>query len=103
MHVSPPTQSVSVATPKTTRSKAKETPAEPVIAKKPARPRKKALPPVEQSIEVQVLALHPSSDEMTGMIATAAYFIAAERHFAPGHEVDDWLEAERRIQAQLLA
>jgi Protein of unknown function (DUF2934) len=35
--------------------------------------------------------------DMTGMIATAAYFIAAERNFVPGHELDDWLEAERRL------
>jgi hypothetical protein len=26
-----------------------------------------------------------------------AYFIAAERNFAPGRELDDWLEAERRV------
>jgi hypothetical protein len=35
--------------------------------------------------------------DVTGLIATAAYFIAAERNFVPGHELDDWLEAERRV------
>jgi len=32
-------------------------------------------------------------------IAEAAYFLAERRHFAPGHEVDDWLEAERAVGA----
>ncbi|NLG75169.1 MAG: DUF2934 domain-containing protein [Xanthomonadaceae bacterium] len=43
----------------------------------------------------------PSADELRGMIATAAYYLAAERNFSPGHELDDWLEAERRIHATL--
>jgi Protein of unknown function (DUF2934) len=30
-------------------------------------------------------------------IATAAYFRAAERDFAPGQELADWLAAEREI------
>jgi len=30
-------------------------------------------------------------------IATAAYFLAEQRHFEPGHELEDWLTAERRI------
>jgi hypothetical protein len=41
----------------------------------------------------------PSSDELRGMIAMAAYYRAAARHFAPGQELDDWLEAERQINA----
>ena len=39
--------------------------------------------------------------ELTDMIATTAYFLAAERHFIPGRELDDWLEAERRVHALL--
>jgi hypothetical protein len=30
-------------------------------------------------------------------IEVAAYFIAEHRGFAPGHELDDWLEAEREF------
>lgn len=37
--------------------------------------------------------------DMGSMIATAAYYLAEERNFAPGHEVDDWLEAERRMRS----
>jgi hypothetical protein len=33
------------------------------------------------------------------LIATTAYFLAAERNFEPGHELEDWLEAERRVRS----
>jgi len=31
------------------------------------------------------------------MIQIAAYYLAEKRSFAAGHELDDWLEAERCI------
>lgn len=36
------------------------------------------------------------------MIAERAYFKAQKRNFAPGFELDDWLEAEREIKNQSL-
>jgi hypothetical protein len=33
------------------------------------------------------------------MIAEAAYFRAERRSFCPGHELDDWLAAEREIDS----
>ena len=36
-----------------------------------------------------------------GMIAEAAYFRALERNFAPGLELDDWLQAEKDIEVIL--
>lgn len=36
------------------------------------------------------------------MIETAAYFIAEQRGFAPGHELDDWRAAEESVNAALL-
>jgi hypothetical protein len=35
------------------------------------------------------------------MIAEAAYYRAQEREFAPGHELEDWLEAEAELRTQL--
>lgn len=35
------------------------------------------------------------------MICEAAYYIAEHRGFEPGHDVDDWLAAEREIDAGL--
>lgn len=37
------------------------------------------------------------------MVATAAYFIAEQRGFARGHELEDWRAAEEAINAALLA
>jgi len=40
----------------------------------------------------------PDPIELSQTIATTAYFLAAARNFEPGHEVEDWLEAERRVR-----
>jgi hypothetical protein len=37
------------------------------------------------------------------MITEAAYFLAEKRGFAPGHEHEDWLAAERQVEAMLAA
>ena len=37
------------------------------------------------------------------MIREAAYYLAQKRGFAPGHDIDDWLRAERQIDAALAA
>lgn len=34
-------------------------------------------------------------------IAEAAYRRAQQRNFAPGHDLEDWLEAEKEIDAQM--
>jgi hypothetical protein len=33
-------------------------------------------------------------------VRVAAYFLAERRGFAPGHELDDWLEAEDAVEAE---
>ena len=38
-----------------------------------------------------------TSNERRALIALAAYFRAEKRGFAPGSELQDWLEAEREI------
>jgi Protein of unknown function (DUF2934) len=52
----------------------------------------------------------PTSAELTSitrsdrqaMIATAAYYRAEKRHFAPGGELEDWMGAESEIDALLM-
>jgi hypothetical protein len=44
----------------------------------------------EQNVNV------PSQEEM---IAVAAYFRAEQRGFAPGNEIQDWLEAEEEFKS----
>jgi hypothetical protein len=41
--------------------------------------------------------------ERNACIAEAAYFMAMRRGFSPGHELDDWLTAEKEIDARLFA
>lgn len=48
------------------------------------------------------VSCNPMLEEMRrSMIAEAAYHIAERRGFEPGHEVEDWLHAEKEIDAAL--
>lgn len=38
-------------------------------------------------------------DTINQKIAEAAYFRAEKRGFAPGYEIEDWLEAEKEIRS----
>lgn len=40
------------------------------------------------------------SDNREARIAEAAYWRAERRGFAPGHELDDWLSAEKEVDEQ---
>ena len=42
-------------------------------------------------------------EQREALVARAAYFIAERRGFAPGNELDDWLQAEAEIEARLKA
>ena len=78
--------------PKRSRAKAKSKDA----AVATPKPRK-----TKATAEAVAAVQRPIAD-MAGMIATAAYYLAAERNFAPGHELEDWLEAERRVRSAML-
>ena len=45
-------------------------------------------------------ASNVSHEERERLIAERAYQLAAERGFAPGAELEDWLAAEREIDSQ---
>ena len=89
------------ATRKRSRStKSKAALAETTVTKPASRARKaKAVEP--QVVEVTSITAIPApgEEELARMIATAAYYLAERRNFEPGHELDDWLEAERQIRA----
>jgi len=55
----------------------------------PAAPRDSAAPPAADEVTV----------DRAELIAVAAYFRAEKRNFTPGGEIDDWLAAEREIDA----
>jgi hypothetical protein len=44
-------------------------------------------------------ATEPGERERQSMIAEAAYYHAEKRGFAPGWEIEDWLAAEKEIDA----
>jgi len=44
--------------------------------------------------------LRPTIDRFAWVSATA-YAIAQRRGFAPGHELDDWLEAEKQVRFEI--
>ena len=42
-----------------------------------------------------------SPEETKRLIAEAAYYRSQERGFEPGHELDDWVEAESEVMGRL--
>ena len=50
-------------------------------------------------LEVKHLEQSNAGEDLQEKIATAAYFRAQERGFAPGYELDDWLTAEQQVRA----
>jgi hypothetical protein len=42
-----------------------------------------------------------TDDEIRALVAEAAYQRARKRGFAPGHEFEDWLEAEAEVMTRL--
>jgi hypothetical protein len=89
-------QAVEVPTKKVTIT-SKSRKSAPKAAAKPA--------PVSESADIEIISQQLtktpvselSSEAVRSMIATAAYYIAEQRHFAPGMELDDWLAAERQF------
>ena len=63
-------------------------------APKPRKPR------IKQAAAETSSAMAHSEAEIQHMIAEAAYFMAAQRNFAPGDAQHDWLVAEQQIRSQ---
>ena len=40
--------------------------------------------------------------QMRDMTAQTAYYMAQQRGFAPGHELEDWLAAEEEVLSNLM-
>jgi len=61
-----------------------------------AAPSADAKPAVQEPRSLGITA-----EERYKMIAHLAYLRAEKRSFAPGHEVDDWLQAESEVDQML--
>lgn len=69
-----------------------EYPAIPIGAKGRSKARRTAAPNSHTEI---------TEEELNQMIASAAYLRAERRGFAEGHELEDWLEAEKEVKWQI--
>ena len=57
----------------------------------------------KRSAEPQTARVKTAPEQRQQLIAQAAYFIAERRGFAPGNELEDWLQAEAEIEAWMNA
>ena len=42
-----------------------------------------------------------SPDELRKLVSEAAYYRAKQRGFTPGHELEDWIQAEAEVMGRL--
>ncbi len=81
---------------KTAKSGGAKSPgARPAQARKPVKPAPDA-PRLEMPSSGR-----PTPEQLYRMIQETAYFKAKARNFAPGHEVQDWIEAEAEVRERL--
>jgi hypothetical protein len=52
-------------------------------------------------VDLGKLTPHPPIDRRA-WIARTAYAMAQRRGFEPGHELDDWIEAEKQVQFEIV-
>ena len=67
------------------------------------RKERRAVPRVSKSNDMTRTRAQAnvSPDEMKRLIEEAAYFRAKARGFAPGHELEDWIQAEAEVARRL--
>ncbi len=76
------------------------------LVHKPRRPKRARLPTQTTDVPVEVqndLVSEETSafieqDRRHALIAQHAYYLAEQRGFEPGHELDDWLTAESNVE-----
>jgi hypothetical protein len=76
--------------------KERPAPARKTPSSTPAKPVK----PAAQSFASHARA-DISPDELRKLIAEAAYYRAKKRGFAPGYEVEDWVQAEAEVKQRI--
>ena len=75
---------------------------QPAQAAQPAPAKRVSKPKTPKAAAVPTKA-QVSADTRRGMIAEAAYLRAERRGFAPGQEQEDWVAAEKEVDALLNA
>jgi len=73
-----------------------------MAAKKPPAPAKPKAPPFnDRSSFSDKARAEVTADELRKLISDAAYYRAKRRGFAPGHELEDWIQAEAEVIGRL--
>lgn len=67
----------------------------------PVRPKRAVKAKTPTAAAAPPAKAHVSDETRRGMIAESAYLRAERRGFAPGGEVEDWIAAEREVDALL--
>jgi hypothetical protein len=62
-------------------------------------PQKKTKTATKKTTHSESKGASAKKDDLNDYIAAAAYFKAESRGFEPGHELDDWLEAEIELMS----
>ena len=70
----------------------------PATKKKPTKTKKKI---ITKSTKKRSSRKRISAPAKQKMIQEAAYFIAQQRNFSPGNEIEDWLAAESQVNKLL--
>jgi hypothetical protein len=80
---------------------AKKTATKKTSSKKTASSKvaKKKTSTTQKTKKISSKAISISPEERWRMVATTAYLKAEARNFAPGYETEDWLTAEREVDA----
>jgi hypothetical protein len=73
--------------------------------KSPATPtvRKRAPTKAASGESKATLGCFVGPQQRAALIAQAAFIRAEKRGFSPGHEMEDWLEAESEVDAELMS
>lgn len=77
----------------------KERPAPP--RKAPGKAPAKAAKPAAPESFGSHARVDLSAEELRKLIAEAAYYRAKQRGFAPGYEVEDWVQAEAEVKERV--
>jgi hypothetical protein len=75
------------------------------MAQKPEIPRPPLeIPPAptrsQGAVPIGLIPMDDATAERLKKIAEAAYRRAQQRNFAPGHDLEDWFEAEQEVDGQ---
>ena len=72
-----------------------------MAAKKPPAPPRKTTPPTPKTPSRSAARVELTREELQKLISEAAYFRAKKRGFEPGHELEDWIQAEAEVMRRL--